>query len=566
VVGAFAGLSEGDTLPPVDGVTYRITYQYNAEAGTFGDGNDVALVSSLFSESWAKGTYTRWIADPALAQQVLDADVRFSHTDATADQYQLTEHQSQYDPDWAAGAPDFSYQSLNPYVATVDSNGLVQFVQNGSCTIVVTASEDGYDDRTFAINLTGQTYGGETTKVYTPITITSENVGSYVLVLYNADSQDSIDLKDYYLEKRRGFAGASTLPIYGVPDAHTAPGEYLQSIGDQVRVWMSDPDHPERLTIRYVIGLCGLPSGDGNNGFGETPASSSALYYVAQATNDIWIDGIHRYGPGYNAANEQNDRYSVAEYGEALVAWLDCGSYASTIAYIDKLAAAADSGGLCSDGITISGQSTTAEETTWVLDDTRTGYDGSPQFPAYQTAIEAAIPSGEEYSIAYSSNVPLTVSSSSAVTYYTQFPSMVHTAANVTFYGGWGHHNNNDTFGPTWPIDGSVVFTGKSNWFLVEPIESFCGMYVEDPGPELGHSYANQSTWWEYFAADSFGGTDYSNTAICFVGYTTESGLLGTNNSNYAEFWARGWTTAEAAWGSARTTNFLFVGDPLVVR
>jgi hypothetical protein len=84
----------------------------------------------------------------------------------------------------------------------------------------------------------------------------------------------------------------------------------------------------------------------------------------------------------------------------------------------------------------------------------------------------------------------------------------------------------------------------------------------------LGIRYGNQSTWWEYFAADSFGGTDYSNTAICFVGYTSEPwpGLQCVNNSNYAEFWARGWTTAEAAWASARTDKFLFVGDPLVVR
>ncbi len=232
VVGAFAGLTEGDTLPPIDGVTYRITYQYNAEAATFGDGNDVALVSSLFSESWVKGTYTRWIADPCLVQQVLDADVRFSHTDATADQYQLTEHLSQYDPDWAEGEPELSYQSLDESVATVNGNGLVQFVESGSCMIVVTATEEGYDDQTFAINLTGQIYGGETTKVYTPIPITSENVGDYVLVLYNADSQDSIDLKDYYLANRDGFAGANALPIYGVPDAHTAPGEYLQDIAE----------------------------------------------------------------------------------------------------------------------------------------------------------------------------------------------------------------------------------------------------------------------------------------------------------------------------------------------
>jgi hypothetical protein len=43
VNGTFQGLPEGATLT-VNGVSYRISYAYNAEAGTAGDGNDVALV------------------------------------------------------------------------------------------------------------------------------------------------------------------------------------------------------------------------------------------------------------------------------------------------------------------------------------------------------------------------------------------------------------------------------------------------------------------------------------------------------------------------------------------
>ena len=49
------------------------------------------------------------------------------------------------------------------------------------------------------------------------------------------------------------------------------------------------------------------------------------------------------------------DQFSVAEY--ALVAWLDCGSYANTYAYIQKEIATANAGGLESNGsITISGK------------------------------------------------------------------------------------------------------------------------------------------------------------------------------------------------------------------
>ena len=48
VTGTFNGLPEGSELT-VSGVTYFITYKYNAEAGTFDDGNDVALCSALVS-------------------------------------------------------------------------------------------------------------------------------------------------------------------------------------------------------------------------------------------------------------------------------------------------------------------------------------------------------------------------------------------------------------------------------------------------------------------------------------------------------------------------------------
>jgi len=42
VTGTFLGLAEGATTA-INGVTYRVTYKYNATTGTFGDGNDVAL-------------------------------------------------------------------------------------------------------------------------------------------------------------------------------------------------------------------------------------------------------------------------------------------------------------------------------------------------------------------------------------------------------------------------------------------------------------------------------------------------------------------------------------------
>ena len=73
-------------------------------------------------------------------------------------------------------------------MATVDAAGLVTFWGNGSCEIVVTASKAGSSDQTFAIYLSGTSWGADVTYTYDPVPITSDNVGHYVLVLYNADS------------------------------------------------------------------------------------------------------------------------------------------------------------------------------------------------------------------------------------------------------------------------------------------------------------------------------------------------------------------------------------------
>jgi hypothetical protein len=62
VTGTFQGLPEGSTVA-IGGVTYLITYKYNAEAGTFGNGNDVALVDLSGVTAPAPGS-VQLVTDP----------------------------------------------------------------------------------------------------------------------------------------------------------------------------------------------------------------------------------------------------------------------------------------------------------------------------------------------------------------------------------------------------------------------------------------------------------------------------------------------------------------------
>ncbi len=121
----------------------------------------MALVSALFSVTASETTaYTLHNAYSTDLYTVLDAHYMENHATEYSSQYQLSECLSQYDPDWAAGNPTFSYSSLNTSVARVSSGGLVTFLQSGSCVILVTAAEDGYNDKIFAVYLTGATWGG----------------------------------------------------------------------------------------------------------------------------------------------------------------------------------------------------------------------------------------------------------------------------------------------------------------------------------------------------------------------------------------------------------------------
>ncbi len=375
VVGTFKDLPEGSPVV-VDGVNgeeeYFITYHYNAETGQFGTGNDVALCSSSYA------MYAQLLADQATTDYEDTATPVEDATEllrASCSKYQLSPNLwAAHDPTWAAGSPTYAYQSKDTSKATVDANGLVTFLPpagkkvGGSeidCTILITATEAGMLPRTFEVPIAGF-YMKE--PAYIPDTITAENVGNYVLVLYNADSTDSTDLAAYYKNNRPGMENASYLGITGVPETgngtSVASDSACQSLISQVMAWLNDhnwlgANQSEPATpIRYVVGLGGLPSRDSDG--------DSVSYMIYQ--NALNITG----GTGYQGGT---DRFSLAEYGAPLVAWLDCGSYAATEAYINKEAAAANANGLEADGVTISGSAAGVGGNTWVLDDTCHGSD-----------------------------------------------------------------------------------------------------------------------------------------------------------------------------------------------
>jgi hypothetical protein len=553
--GTFDGRPEGSDVV-LDGVTYWITYQYNAEAGQFDTGNDVALVSSLFSVS--PGPESQ-VPVGTTSEHVRDAT---HECDKSGSQFQLHTSVSSHDPNWPVGEPQFTFTDEDPTVATLDENGAVTFYQTGVCRIrVVSPATEYTPEQTFELPLAGTET--ESWK-YIPDTFVASN---NLVVLYNADSPDSVNLMAYYSDPnygRPGVANATYLPISAeillnagytdigvtsIPDNepdNDAPGANpdplrISAAGQNLCVdiahYVANWIEQNKPATRYVVGLAGLPSRAGINWDDAAYGGVSVPYMIYQ--DALTLTG----GPGYGGS----DRFSAAECGAPLVAWLDCGSYAATHAYIDKeIAAAAAPGALQADGITISGSAAGIGGNTWALDDAHHDWPTD----TYQDYFIGPDSAADYYDVLLDDHVngTIAISPDDHDIHYPNTQPALTSVSNPTAYASWGVHSG--LLSTTWPYNGQVTFTGNAGWWIGTSCESFNGIYGDDMGDPT-----------KVFAATAFGGTNYGNTPICFVGSTEEPGEGGCVGAAYFDRWAKGWSTLEAAWAGRGTAYFLVATD-----
>jgi hypothetical protein len=112
-------------------------------------------------------------------------------------------------------------------------------------------------------------------------------------------------------------------------------------------------------------------------------------------------------------------------------------------------------------------------------------------------------------------------------------------------------------------VDGTIKWSGNSAWYVVETIESFNGYAT--------NFISGTFIWW--FAANGFGGSNYSNTPVGAVTHVEEPSLGGVNNASvYFGLWAGGKNFAICAWNSRGVPpgnyppELQAVGDPFVRR
>ena len=141
----------------------------------------------------------------------------------------------------------------------------------------------------------------------------------------------------------------------------------------------------------------------------------------------------------------------------------------------------------------------------------------------------------------------------------TLFLPHITNAMNVAGYICWGGHSNwgtnlNDA---NYMLDGNVVWSGQSGWWIIETIESYNGQRSE----------AGQGNFIKWFSPNAFGGTNYSNTPVGAVCHVEEPVIDYVNDSSvYFRLWAGGKNFAICAWMSRKTPYFQAVGDPFILR
>jgi hypothetical protein len=124
---------------------------------------------------------------------------------------------------------------------------------------------------------------------------------------------------------------------------------------------------------------------------------------------------------------------------------------------------------------------------------------------------------------------------------------------NLAGYICWGYHSSLDA---TYATNGLVQWAGNSRWWIMQTTESGNGA--------RGSAGDNFTKW---FSANSFGGTNYSNTPVGAVTHVEEPRLPGVNDaSRYFGLWAKGENLAISAWNSRNAIFFQAIGDPLVTR
>jgi len=346
-------------------------------------------------------------------------------------------------------------------------------------------------------------------RVQYPVDVTRD-----LLLIYNTASTNSIWVKDYYLVHRSLVSGANLLGVSCTTNERMATVTFTNQVLTPYLNWLNQ--HPTKRP-QYVIWFYDLP---GRVGDAAIPSPSPSYR-------------LHTAAPG-------------------LPPFVTCINLRTTIdckAYIDKLEFF---GTTYSPGkLFISANKGGYGNTNFVLDGVRhgPGYGGTEDFSGRVGVVSNGVSGILAASVQGSQ---ITFQDGIETNGASAFPPHILEATNVAGYISWGSHSR---LGSQFAVNGAVRWFGESRWWIIETIESYNGLR-DSPT-------AYQSNFLEWFSANGFGGTNYSNTPVGVVTYVEEPGLTGVNDAReYFGLWAKSQYFGSVAWNSTTTPFLQVVGDP----
>jgi alpha-tubulin suppressor-like RCC1 family protein len=353
--------------------------------------------------------------------------------------------------------------------------------------------------------------GGDHTlaAVFSPLVQYQVDVSKDLLLIYNSTSTNSIIVKDYYLAHRPMVATANVLGLACPTNESITSATFSNQVLVPYLDWLDQnpTKHPQ-----YVIAFLDIPAVVYDE---QTNILGSVFYQLHEKTPGI--------PPFVTCINMRSSN--------------DCK------AYIDKLEFF---GTNYSPGqLFISASTSGYGNTNYYFDDTEFGY--------YGTGVAAEGVVGVIHNGA----------SSNSVVYTNVYPDCgslgchITRGTNVAGYLSWGGHS---ALGSQYATNGYIKWFGNSAWWIIATVESYNGQR-DNPG-------TGQGNFLQWFSANAFGGTDYSNTPVGAASHVEEPGAIANDPRLFFGYWEGGKHFAACVWGSRkdRINVIQFVGDPFVIR
>jgi alpha-tubulin suppressor-like RCC1 family protein len=373
---------------------------------------------------------------------------------------------------------------------------------------------------------------------FSPTVMYPVNVSQDLLLVYNANSSDSSNLCNYYLEHRPMVANANVLGVNSeTGEFYDTTNTWDPEVVTPVLNWLTNnpTKHPTYIILFYDI---------------PTRIWNSTLEYGCGEGSGVYVGStsyqLYNFYPGW----------------KPFVNNINAGNLADCEAYVEKIADMATN---TPGQLLVSASAAEYGNTNYVIDNVRTGtgYGSGSDYTPYGFLLSSATNSLIAEGILPSSILfndgldTITTVVTNGVTNAIPYDApQILSATNVAGYISWGAHsailgNGNAAYA----TNGVLQWSGNSGWWLIETIESFNGM----------RGGCGQGDFIQWYSSNAFGGTNYSYTPVGAVSHVEEPSVGGNENSSiYFGLWGAGRNFAICAWKSRQTPYFQAVGDPFV--